>query len=184
MDTFLEYLMRKKTTGKDVLCKLLLVMAAVFLCVLLVGWAHILGTIAFFGIVAVVYGLMVLLRRYNLEYEYIFTNGDLDVDVIQARQSRKRLISLSCKDIEVMASAKNADHGSAFENPSISKKYDAVFDYTKGGIYHILFVHDGEQLLLTFQPPAKLLAAMQKMNPRCVFVDAEDKEKSETEAGE
>jgi len=38
----------------------------------------------------------------------------------------------------------------------------------------VLFVNDGEKLLLTFQPPAKLLTAMKNYNPRCVHVDPED----------
>jgi hypothetical protein len=36
----------------------------------------------------------------NVEYEYIVTNGEMDVDMIQSKTNRKRLISFKCSEIE------------------------------------------------------------------------------------
>ncbi len=187
MDVFLEYLMRKKPTGLDVLKKLGLVLAAVLVSMLVIIGFPMLGSFmtsyVLLGVAAVVYGAVVLLRNFNLEYEYIFTNGDLDIDIVKAQKTRKRLTSLKCKSIELMASAQNMTYKREFESEAISKRYNAVYDPSQGGIYHVLFIFDGERRLLTFQPPAKLLAAMQKMNPRCVHVEPGDiGGESETEA--
>ncbi len=177
MDVFLEYLVRKKSSGLDVLKKLGLVLAAVVVSLaVIMGFSLVpfLRGYILLGIAAVIYGLVVLMRNFSLEYEYIFTNGDLDIDIVKAQTTRKRMVSLQCKNIELMASEKNMTYKRDFESDSISKKYNAVYDMAQGRVYHVLFVHDGERMLLTFQPPAKLLAAMKKLNPRCVNVDTED----------
>lgn len=178
MDVFLEYLMKKKQTGLDVLKQLGLILAAIVFSYVVMVVFQMLGSFfasyTLLAVAGVFYGTWILLRNYKLEYEYIFTNGDLDIDVIKAQKTRKRLVSLQCKKIELMASDKNMTYKRDFESDSISKKFNAVFDSALGSVYHVLFTYDGERMLLTFQPPAKLLDAMKKMNPRCVFVDEED----------
>lgn len=175
MDVFLEYLMQKRTTAVDVLKRLGVVLVAFLGCVAVTIIFPILGSFLtpyiLLGMAAVVYGCYVWLRNFNLEYEYIFTNGELDIDVIKAQQIRKRITSLQCKNIVSMASADNAGYQSEFNQPSISKKFNAVYDAAAGGIYHVLFVRDGEKMLLTFQPPEKLLSAMKTFNPRCIHID-------------
>ncbi|MBE7047804.1 MAG: hypothetical protein E7393_00315 [Ruminococcaceae bacterium] len=178
MDIFLEYLMRKKPSGTDVMIKFGLVLAAVVLCVIMLGLPVVFGafisTYVPLVIVAIIYGLMVLLRNFNLEYEYIFTNGDLDIDIIKGRKTRKRLVSFQCKDIEIMASAETGVYANEFNREGIASVYDAVYDTARGGVYCVLFAKDGKKHTLSFQPPVKLLEAMQKMNPRCVHLTPED----------
>ena len=183
MDVFLEYLMQKKATGLDLLKQIGVILAALVLCILvLFGFPMIspfLNTYIFLAIAGVVYFAIVLLRNFNLEYEYIFVNGDLDIDIVKAQKTRKRMLSLSCKNIEVMASDKNMNYKRDFEDGVFAKKYNAVFNAADGRVYHIIFSKNGERFLLTFQPPVKLLAAMKKMNPRSIYVDAEDTEPAE-----
>ena len=178
MDVFLEYLMRKKASRLEGLQKFGLIIAAVLLCYVVLIIFQLLGSFiasySLFGVAGVVYLTVVLMRNFNIEYEYIFTNGDLDIDVIKGRATRKRLTSLHCRNIEIMASDKNEQFKRNFESSNISKRFNAVYDSERGGIYHVLYTYDGERLLLTFQPPVKLLAAMQKMNPRCVHLEPED----------
>lgn len=178
MDIFLEYLMRKKPTPIDWLKKLGLMVATLIACMAVVIGFQLIGSFMtpyiLLGIAGVIYGAVILSRNFSLEYEYIFTNGDLDIDVVKAQQTRKRMVSLKCKNIEVMASDKNTVYKRDFENESISKKFSAVFDPAAGGVYHALFVNDGERILLSFQPPAKLLSGMKTFNPRCIHIDPED----------
>lgn len=184
MDVFLEYLMRKKASGADWLKKLGLVLAALIVCMLVLMFFPLLGNFmaayTLFAIAAVVYGMVVLMRNFNLEYEYIYTNGDLDIDIVKAQKTRKRMTSLKCKNIELMASDTNNEFKREFTNESISKRFNAVYDPAQGGIYHALFFHDGERMVLTFQPPKKLLDAMKKMNPRCIHIDEADVLKDES----
>ena len=178
MDTFLEYLMKKKPTGMDFLKRLGIVLAALVLCYLIIlGFSQVqfLRAYIFIALAGVVYFSIIFMRNFDLEYEYIYTNGDLDIDMVKGRKTRKRMIGLSCKNIELMASDKNMTYKRDFEGGNFAKKYNAVFNPADGRVYHVIFSKDGERSLLTFQPPVKLLEAMQKMNPRCVNVDNEDK---------
>lgn len=172
MDIFLEYLLDKKNTAADMLKKIGVVLAAVVVMILVMNILALFGSalIAYvpIALAAVVYGAYLLIRNFNIEYEYIFTNGELDIDVIKSRRVRKRLTSLNTKNIELMARRENDVYKRDFENEAIAKKYDAIYDPAKGDIYCVLYSVDGVRTLLSFQPPEKLVDAMKKLNPRAV----------------
>lgn len=174
MDTFLEYLMTKKSTGKDMLIKtgivILTLIASVLVMIVFPMIGSFMASYILLGIAAVIYGAYIWLRNYNLEYEYIFTNGDLDIDAIKSKKVRKRIISLQCKNIELMAAKEDPNFKIEFENQSISKRYDAVYDASKGNVYCVIFNKDAMRMLLTFQPPQKLAESMKKLNPRAVHM--------------
>lgn len=171
MDTFLEYLMKKKTTGKEMLLKFGIIVLAVivmFIVFTLLMAVPFLSSFALLGAVAVVYFAYIFLRNFDLEYEYIFTNGELDIDAIKGRKVRKHIASVSCKNIELMADISDANYKAEFENQSIMKKFDAVYDSSKGGIYGIIYSDMGETKMIKFQPPENLVENMKKFNPRCI----------------
>ena len=98
MDRFSEQLTPKVSTGKDMFLRGCLIAAAMAIIGALV---YFLGL--FFGmwLVAVclsgtvIWGLVWLLQGTFVEYEYIVTNDDLDIDKIIGRRKRKRLITVS-----------------------------------------------------------------------------------------
>lgn len=54
-------------------------------------------------LIAMGFGIYFLIRRMRREFEYIATNGSLDIDCIIAKNKRKRVISLNPHDIEEIA---------------------------------------------------------------------------------
>ena len=173
MDTFLEYLMKKKTTGREMLIKFGIVVLAVilmFIVFTVLVSIPFLSSLSLLGAVGVVYFAYIFLRNFDLEYEYIFTNGELDIDAIKGRKVRKRIASVSCKNIELMAPIDDGNFKREFENESIIKKFDAVYDASKGGIYGVIYSDMGETRLIKFQPPQNLVEAMKKYNPRCIHI--------------
>lgn len=175
MDVFLEYLLEKKSTPIDMLKKLGVVLAAFVLMIVVINILSMFGAFVVsympLFLAGIVYAAYVVMRNFNIEYEYIFTNGDLDIDIIKSRKVRKRLTNLNTKQIEIMARKENDVYKRDFESEAIAKKYDAVYDPSKGGIFCIIYNVDGVRTLLTFQPPEKLAEAMKKMNPRAVVLD-------------
>ena len=88
MDTFKEQLVRKLPEKNDQIKKLLIIFASCLLAVF---------CFLFFGVVlagGVIYGGYYLITNLIVEYEYILTNGELDIDKIVAQRSRKRLATL------------------------------------------------------------------------------------------
>lgn len=101
MDTFFEQIVPVKKGLKGALLLVLLWIAALILSfVAFLIIAKYLG--AFIGIVAVgliFYGAYKLSQNFFIEYEYIITNGTLDVDKIIAKNSRKRILSFDIANI-------------------------------------------------------------------------------------
>ena len=101
MDRFSEQLVAKQPTGKDMFLRGLYIAAAM----LLIGaFVFFLGAFGMWIIVlalsaAVIWGLVWLLQGTSVEYEYIVTNDDLDIDKIIGRRKRKRLITVSLRSV-------------------------------------------------------------------------------------
>ena len=175
MGEVLEQLGKNKTTGLDNMKKLWLFVAAVVASVLTMTFLPLLGEFAasfvLVLIVVYVYIFYVQVRRLNVEYEYTFSEGTLDVDIIYGKQKRKRLVSINCREMELMAWSKNPEHREKFFDESVKKQYRAVFDPKAGGVYRILFRENGEKVFLSFQPNEAFLDAIKKTRPSCVFLE-------------
>ncbi|MDE6150226.1 MAG: hypothetical protein K2F81_09105 [Ruminococcus sp.] len=96
MDTFKEQLVKKLPEKNDQIKKLLIIFAscllAIFCFLFFMG-----SSLSIFGVVlagGIIYGGYYLITNLIIEYEYILTNGELDIDKIVAQRSRKRLATL------------------------------------------------------------------------------------------
>ncbi len=164
MDIFCEYLVEKKSMsdnlkrwGLTLLCVVVCILS-LYLCLFkFAGYLWLVPPI--WGIA--IYGTVILRRNYSLEYEYIFTNGQLDIDVIKGRARRKNLVSILCRNIQYMAPYNG-------ENTSNREIIDTIYDEKRRGKYYADFSQGGVAYRLLFQPPEKILSNMKKYNPRNV----------------
>ena len=165
MDSFLEYLMKKQSTGAEIALKAGIVLLAIllsFIIFVLFMSVTFLRSFSFFAVLCIGYLAYILISRMSVEYEYIFTNGELDIDIIRARKFRKRLITVKCKNIRVMEKATEI----ADKTRQGDKAINAVYNPALGEIYKIeATVKDGKEALIYFQPTEKLVAEMRKFNP-------------------
>ena len=156
-DTYLEYLVAKRSTGRDIALKLLIGVAAVVLSVVLVMVSYLLGPFSMIALLAaagVIYGAYRLIGMLNLEYEYVLTNGDLDVDKVINRNSRKRLLTVKCATFETFGKFKEVDHsGKTYEtrmfacsSPADPDVWYATFRHQKLG--HTLLVFNANEKML------------------------------------
>lgn len=162
MDLFCEYLVKKKSTS-DNLKRLGLWAACIVVClfILWIAFTKFFSLISFAPILiaAAIYGTVIYGRNFSLEYEYVFTNGVLDIDVIKGRARRKNLVSVPCRKIEYMGPLpKNYQPA----NPVI----DAIYDEKRSGKYVVTFSDHGIKTDLLFQPPERILQSMKPYNPR------------------
>ena len=167
MDLYCEYLVKKKSK-EDALKRVGLIVLCVLLCFLVLF----LGFFVFHAIIiavpiliaAIIFATVLLSRNYSLEFEYIFINGALDVDVIKGRAKRESLVSLSCRKIEEMRPMPQNFR-------SQNKVINAIYDENRRGKYVVTFFNNGEKTDLLFQPPETLLQNMKKYNPRNIHLD-------------
>ncbi len=163
-DIFCEYLVKKRSTA-DTIKGILLKLACGFVLAISL-FTGLFVSSQVMSVVPVIWGVAIYLtiilgRNFSIEYEYIFTNGQLDIDIIKGRAKRENLASIACKDIEHMDSYTTKPHTNR-------KVIDAIYDESRRGKYYVDYSQDGETYRLLFQPPEKILTNMKKYNPRNV----------------
>ncbi len=102
MDTFNEQIVKINANAKTIALKILLWFAALFLSFISFLFIKYLSSIAVIIVGGLFYGAFKLSARLNVEYEYILTNGELDVDKIVAQSTRKRMVTIKCSEIETV----------------------------------------------------------------------------------
>ncbi len=125
-DIFLEYIVKQKPTGKTFLYRLGIILAALLLAFIVLCFAGNQMVMYFLpaALIGIGYASFKLWTGLNFEYEYIVTNGELDVDRIAARRARKRVFNAQPKEIEVLAPL-DAKYKDKYENGEFAKTIDA-----------------------------------------------------------
>ena len=92
MDTFFEQILPIRKTPKQILILIGIWLLAFLLCAFLLIFPLLKG-LTLFACFGIVFGAYKLGGMFNIEYEYIITNGIMDVDKILNKSSRKRILS-------------------------------------------------------------------------------------------
>lgn len=100
MDAFIEYMVKHKKGKKESAMIIIIILSCIaitwFLTLPLLAYSfklpQILSTLAFALFIAVFYFAFRLIKNQNIEYEYAFTNGELDIDKIMARKKEKSFL--------------------------------------------------------------------------------------------
>ena len=168
MDSYVEQIVPlRKTSGEKWLQVGVWVAAVLLILTCVAGFAlHILGllSVLFWAwAVGVGYGAYAFTSQLNVEYEYIFTNGDLDVDKIFSKRTRKRVGSVKCRDIIRMGKYEPEAHRNETYNVKI------VASNVDEEAWFAVAQSEADSILLIFKPGERLLAAMKPYIPRMVM---------------
>lgn len=185
----MEYLIKRKRNVKDNIIVALIILAGVVLTLILFTILFVLSlalassgqaasqfSSIFFGlglliIAAMWYGAYVLINHRSIEFEYILTNSDMDIDKIIAKKGRKRVISFDFKDAELVANINDDEHNHSYKSPvDGTKVYDFTGNKDNGNIYFIDITIESERTQILFQPTSRMLDSIRKFNPRKVFI--------------
>lgn len=172
MDVFVEQLVKRRRTSGDIV-KIILCVLAILLVLMatpiLIGIQYF-GSIALLLCVGLIYLLYNVLISVNLEYEYAFTNGALDIDKIIAARRRKRLTDLNAREIEIMAKTSNRAYKSYAENRGIKKIY-ACTAPTDEDVFFVVYQKNNNKYMLIFNPDERIHDGFRRLNPQNVFLD-------------
>ena len=103
MDIFKEQIVKIRRTGKTFILSTLVWLGAMMITAILL---MIIPTLAVLIAALLFYAALHINQRFNVEYEYILTNGDLDVDKILSQRSRSRIFTIKCAEIEAVGEYK------------------------------------------------------------------------------
>lgn len=163
MDTFFEQIVRIKKSGGTVALVLFIWFLAISLAVFFF-MTSLLGPLSAIVIIGILYGAWWLTTKFNVEYEYIVTNEDMDVDKIINKSARKRLASITLSKVERVEKF----------NPALIqnvKKESLLFacDQNDPNAYLIVTSPDDSKVnYIVFSPNEKLQAAIKKSLPKFV----------------
>lgn len=97
-----------------------------------------------------------------VEYEYSFTNGDLDIDKIMAKRKRKRVVEINHQKIKVMAPY-TAEFEAETKGYSVSEVVDASSSKNAAGRWFFIYEkQDGTYAFVVIQPSKRMREAMKK----------------------
>jgi hypothetical protein len=155
-DVFKEQIVKRQSTVKDSAIKVCLVVIVVLVAFIAFFVLH-LGSFSVLIVFALGFGARFLMSYLNVEYEYVFTNGELDIDIIYDQARRKRMFSTNLKNTEMMAHIDDKAHEHTFNSAQ------ATLDYSSGvsgpDTYVFLTVHEGKKTKVIIEPNEKMLKA-------------------------
>ena len=168
MDTYCECLFKKKRTLKDNIVAAVIIFAALILLrysILLLRFPSVifLAPTVWFGII---WGSFKLIKRQNQEYEYLLTGGDLDVDVVIAKSSRKRLFSIRRREIEFVSHISNDKIKEIDPNLPVT---DVTSGYNPEAVYVIKTSQSSKTPVIYFEPSEKMLEQLKSKIPGKFF---------------
>lgn len=172
MDVFMEKIVAKRKDFKDNLISAGIVFGTlilVFVGLNLVAMVPFLQSFSLFLVVGLVYLAYRLITSRNIEFEYVVTNGELDIDKIISRRKRKRIFSASCKEFDIVAKVKSNSFSQSVQ--SIKNRIDASSSPDSDSAYFVTLNYKGEKTLVIFEPDEKMLNNFKFFIPRKVLMN-------------
>ncbi len=164
MDNIAEQLVEKRRTGADTAKKILisaaaLILASFFMYLAMMGML----TMVIFA-VAILGGGVWLLGNFNIEYEYIVTNNEMDIDKIIGRRKRKRMITVDISSAEEFAPYP-ADHDVAADATV------HAYSGSETDAYYLVVNHSGYgRVKLIFNPNERIREAIMQELPNTLRI--------------
>lgn len=164
-ETYVEYLVKRKTSFSQVLLKNCAWGFAVF--------SVLLGLIGdpIFLLIGMVTGVLAYFLGLNteIEYEYLFLNKELSVDKIKAQTKRKKVREFDLNKVEIVAPT------SSHRLDSYKNMEHVVRDYTskteEKGTYSFVYKGDKEIAIVKIEMTEEILNFFKTIAPRKVFTD-------------
>lgn len=158
-DFYTEQLIKRQATGKDRLTKILLIVLTV-----LSVWIVFVFPFGIILLVVLIALDVFLFQRLDVEYEYLFVNGDLDIDKIMHKARRKRVCSVNVNDMEILAPVNSGD----------ARQYQRAKtqDYTSASgsenVYALVVKDQGVLKKILFEPNDAIVEGFFLLAPRKV----------------
>ena len=167
-DLYLEELVKRKWTTKDRAVRILLIA----LTVILILGAFFVQYILVFPAIAICIADIFIFPRFNIEWEYQYVNGELDVDRIINKAKRKRRESIDLDRVEIIAPA--VSHRLDYYNNNRNLKevnYTSNDPEREKQVYAMIVADENSLKKVLFESTEKMLRDMRTRAPRKVYLD-------------
>lgn len=160
-ESYAEAGVKREKTMMSYVAKGGIIFAIIFL--FFIG-TQLLGMIGTFLASALLVVSIYLFPRFNVEYEYIYCDGQLDFDRITGNAKRKTILRIDFDKVEMIAPI----NSHALDNFKHMKLVTKDFTSLKPDIKAFVIICRGERdnLKILFEPSEKMLACMKQKSPR------------------
>ena len=169
-DTFVEEAVKVKESSQEKSKKLASIAITIILLYSTISLAR--GILVIISaILLIAFGIytIILYTNKNIEYEYDYTNGSLEIAKIIDNSRRKKVVAVESSEIRLVA-AIGTNESLKFDHVKL-KTYDCSAHDEEQKDY-ILVAHSeakGNDFKVIFNPSEKLLSAMEKYNKRDIY---------------
>ena len=168
-DVYLEEMVPRKKRASDTVINVGMILLTVIVGIFTIFTANMILVLLF---IAACVGCYFVMPRAQVEWEYQYVNGEVDIDRILKKSTRKRMISFDVANVEIIAPL--TSHRMDYYNNNSKVK---IKDFTSGeeekkkNIYAAVVTLDGVLTKILFEPSEKMVKDMRTKAPRKVFFD-------------
>ena len=170
MDHFMEEVVVKRNRALEdvtyLLSNVMMVVAgllAVMLLQPLFSGFTVVGLAAFLLAAGVAVLLFLFKDRLRTEYEYTFTNGDLDFAQVFNNQKRKTLCTMRVKNVEAFGPVNSNEFRKLINMPGLTQK--KWFLNRDGNLYYFYYQKEGARTIIVLEPSPEMVGLIRKYLP-------------------
>jgi hypothetical protein len=165
-DGYEEILVKRQKTSRDTLLKCCVIGVTALL--LAAGIFLFNPVFLVLGMAAGLLSYYLVLPNFDLEYEYLYVGGDIDIDKIMAKRRRKKVASYSKDNLEIMAPT-GSDHLSSYVKNTKVKDYTSADPSVK--TWTLVYSSEKATEAVCLELTQEIAQDMRRYAPRKVFFD-------------
>lgn len=154
-NVYFDEIHKQSTTPKTILVNIGLIFLAFLVSFICLLFANYLGSLTLLLMVGAFAGAIYLIKISSKEYEYIYTDGEIDIDMISGRTRRKRMVTIKPENMQKLEKY-TPDSYKRLKTPDVIKN----LDFSTGNphdTYIILTNLNSTKTLILFSPSQRLL---------------------------
>ena len=160
-DSYKEIMVKQKQTPFDRVGKVLMI----FGIILLVLAGFVINPIMLLFAVGGIFAFSYFSAGFNREYEYLYVNGDLDVDVIKNRQRRKKQGSYALNQLQMAAPEGSHDLDSYLASGKVVIK-DFCSHVEGDKVTCLVYDQEDHRVMIKVNLDDEVLTDMKRRDPR------------------
>lgn len=113
---------------------------------------------------AIIVAVFFLYPKLDIEYEYVYVDGQIDFDRITGKSRRKTMLRVDFEQVEIMAPS-NSHSLDSYKNIQMEEKNFTSMDKDNKH-YTIVANIDNKKIKILFEPSEKMLDMIKQKSPR------------------
>lgn len=167
MDLFMEHIVKHKRQTKDYVMIALSILLGLVLLLFspIILTVQVLASLWLLVVAGIIFLVYVMIKRTDIEFEYILTNKELDIDRITAKSRRKRIFTIDFSVVDICAPVST-------HKGELSRQAYKTIDCTGMGESEVYFVDITSETGVTrvlIEPPAEFIENVKRYNPSKIF---------------